>query len=308
VRKRTAVIAIAALVVLTTSAAGPRAEGAAYFGFNDAWHKLGPTEVDLAQGAGANTARIPFGYEAYQNSSTLPGIIDDMVDDMNASGIEPHLVPGGTEPPDQEEYNAVVQELADDFAGRIRGIEVWNEPNGFVGGNLTAAQYIRVFNSARHAIHQIAPGMTVLPAGLAPVGNWGWYLDQISRENGDFNLAAHIYPRPPGQSGPQVRNDMRRVVEAARIENHDRKVWVTETGISSGEYSEAQQATRLVNVIQVYEEYPRVKAVYVHRLKDDPDYFPENPWEQGLGLVRSDGTLKPAYTAVAGCSPVPTCL
>ncbi len=81
-----------------------------------------------------------------------------------------------TDPPvDVAAWGEFCGTLAERFAGRIAGYQVWNEPNldrEWLGYPPNAEGYVEMLAACATAIHAADPNAVVISAGLAPTGDW----------------------------------------------------------------------------------------------------------------------------------------
>ena len=195
-------------------------------------------------------------------------------------------------------------------------IEVWNEPNFslFWAPGPDPKAYADVLTRAYQGIKGANPQMPVISAGLvassfkAPeILNDASYLQQLYDQGagGSFDaLGAHPYPiRSPSwpESMLSQLGDLRRVA----VDNGDRdKVfWLTEVGISTTgddarRATEPEQAAGITDLYKAAWNSGLVTAMVAHRWRDiDPQSPVPSSWDLGLGLMRVDGTTKPAFCA-----------
>ncbi len=141
---------------------------------------------------------------------------------------------------------------------RIQAIEIWNEPNlirEWSGQDISGANYMRLFDAAYAAIKAVAPNITVVTAGLAPVGDGllgvvgdrtflrQMYAAGLARY-ADVKIGVHPYgwANPPdsrcctnerGWAGDKVFYFLDTITDYGDImrqNNHVTKMWLTEMG------------------------------------------------------------------------------
>jgi polysaccharide biosynthesis protein PslG len=204
-----------------------------------------------------------------------------------------------------------------------RWFEIWNEPYlpQFSDGGPNPAAYARLFKAAAIAGNRARAGAKFLLAAdtsaqtdsgslvpwIAPmyraVRNLNRYVDGI---------AAHPYSAPQGPleftRGHDARFQFRRI-EALRhdfVSRGARKpVWITEIGWSTCPGSpgncntEPEQATYLGQTFRtVKRKYPWVHALFVYNYRDSPSDTDPGNKERWFGLLRSDGSPKPAWNVL----------
>jgi hypothetical protein len=194
---------------------------------------------------------------------------------------------------------------------RAAGIEIWNEPNDVVfwDGWPDAERYAQLLAEAHRAVKQVNPAMRVLTGGFAdpPPGRGIGLRDFLSgvldagAESSFDALAFHVYPRDSSLStlAPTLET-VRSLRDRFRPDRPP--LWITETGFTTSgplpaRRSESKQATSLVDLYRTLRRQPDVQGVVINSLLE----LPGNPGSAGpgYGIVRADGTRKPAYCALA---------
>ena len=205
----------------------------------------------------------------------------------------------------------------------VHAFEVWNEPNyvRFWPSGPSGSDYAAMLQAVYPAIKAADPTATVVSGGLST--NDYSFVDALYQAGAGPNfdaLALHPYSGAtdpntcwddPGTSTPAKNafcgiESVRRVMVA----NGDtaKTVWLTELGWSTSTalpgVSEATQADFLTKAFTKLREYPYVKTAFWYSVRnlfwahDDPSDV-----ENGYGLVRTDFSQKPsfsAYTAFTG--------
>lgn len=187
------------------------------------------------------------------------------------------------------------------------GFEVWNEPNmnRFWGDDYSTTNFLKMAEVADGAVHGVNPAFKVIGPSLAPINDWQSYYRRLLR-NGLAShvdaLAVHVYPK----QAPVTREALAQFDEMVAIRNEfpppRDPLWVTETGLSTAAESVIgdkavtvpQQATRLVEIHDGLVARG-AQMMIVHRIFDG-DYG--DPWENRLGVVKADGSYKPAFCAL----------
>lgn len=210
-------------------------------------------------------------------------------------------------------------EVAARLAGRYpraAGIEVWNEPNQshFWKSGPDPARYAEMLRAVYPAVKAVDPDMPVAGASLSdnpdrrfgiPPGPYLRGLYEAGAKGSMDAISFHPYSHVPGlldQTFAEVR--------ALRAEFGDTAtpLWVTETGLTtSGQDSdwpstwlttEAEQATRLVDLYRKLAAMPDVEAVMIHTLVEPKGDKLTSPY-LGFGVLDPDLNPKPAYCALA---------
>jgi hypothetical protein len=200
---------------------------------------------------------------------------------------------------------------------RIAAWELWNEPNSaqFWAPRPDAREYARLATAAARAIHDERPDAVVMSGGLAPAGpelDWvspdrrfvsPWrFLRDVRAADGLEEIDAvafHPYAaQPSAPSDPGIANPFQQTRELRRLVDRSRPlpIWATEAGAWTGgdrRISERAQARHVAEYLEEWHAWPRVGPFFYYELTDsgeDPDER-----EDHFGLIRADGTEKPAY-------------
>ena len=197
---------------------------------------------------------------------------------------------------------------------RAAGIEIWNEQNlvRFWQPQPNPSRYVELLRTAYGAIKAVNPHMRVVSGGLSNLqvtnatGLAGRdYLAAMYEAGARGHMDAigvHPYPDPKNDSlVMQTIGEFRAVRDAAG--DHDTPLWATETGVSTTGALRAtpqEQADRLVEIYRSLMASPDVRVVLVHTLLD-PGGDPRQS-ERGFGIVRRDGSPKPAFCALASAT------
>jgi hypothetical protein len=204
-----------------------------------------------------------------------------------------------------------------------RWFEIWNEPylSLFSDGGPNPAAYARLVKAAATAGHRARPSAKFLMAadvtGETESGALTPWLAPMYRAVPDLNryfdgVAVHPYSAPRGpltfNRGHDARFEFRRI-ETLRhdfVSRGARKpFWITELGWSTCPASpencnsESQQATYLRQAFQkVKRSYPWVRALFVYNYRDSTTVTDPTDKERWFGLIRRDGTPKPAWNVL----------
>ena len=205
----------------------------------------------------------------------------------------------GTPPKNVRDFARFAGVMARRYRGRVAAWQLWNEPNQrrfFING--TPAYYVKMLRASYPLVH---PHARVVFAGLTRHDARWLRRAYAAGAKGTFDvMAVHPYPqrhdaRPEGPVITGVK-----YVRAVMVSRRDPKpIWFTELGWSTYKdgVTEPQQASYLLRSSRVLRRYPYVQRVFWFTLNDWPV---ENEWLANLGLVRADGTEKPAFRALRG--------
>jgi hypothetical protein len=307
---------------------------APHFGFNHEWRTDLPGAA-LARRAGADTGRMPVYWMQVERS---PGRFDWRSYDIAyrallAQGQRPIMIvmyapcwarpstpcPGafGGYPPDaayEPAWARFVRLVATRYPA-ARAVEVWNEPNFATFFHSPAPErYARLLREAFGAVKGVAPGLPVIGGSLAPARGWQRFLARaFAAGAGEHMEGLGLHPYPHGD---RIVTDFRRQLRDARrvLARHGDErlpLWITEIGVSANPRAwsprargERAQARDLVELYRTALRVRGVDAFIVHGLRDEPS---AGPWEAGVGVLRPDGSAKPAFCALAAQRRVPAC-
>ena len=210
--------------------------------------------------------------------------------------------------------------------------EIWNEPNLYTFWKPVPdpAEYVRLLRATTTAMRATDPTATLISGGLAPAST-----TRITRAPVDF-LASFCqdgggrlvdaigyhpfsFPAPPSyraswNAWDQIAGTERNVEGVlASCGVPTTKLWLTEYGAPTGgpglaatssnyqtatsqdHVSEAFQATLATEAVQLSQSSPSIAALFWYSYQDAGT--DQQNREDFFGLVRADGTPKPAYAA-----------
>jgi len=298
---------IFALALVVTLAGPAGASAKPILGFNDAPQTF-IEHAAAVEAAGATLARVPVNWA--MTESIAPSLLrwDEL--DQTVSALRTHQVTpmfvifsapksaaGGCEPePDPpatcgvapghtDAYVQFAVALLERYPGSL--VQTWNEPDLEMFGGMSPGRVAELTN----ALVAVAPGL-VVGAAEAPVDTHALrYTKRAYRlTDPSVPMALHLYPRSPIHANG-YRGAWRRAQELAR----KRPLWVTEVGYASSSYGARGQASALASTYRFLAR-EGAAAIIVHRLRDSE--IQANPWLSSLGLLRENGSPKPAFEAL----------
>lgn len=281
--------------------------------------------VPAAIATGAQTGRVFIGYSggAAPDAGTL-GAYDGIINGLVSGGVKPIIVVSGfgTPPGNFDDFASFMGVLAQRYAGKVIGWEVWNEPDealgwGTAGGNPMA--YAALLRTVYPKVHPYGP----VVFGPLTANNYV-FLQQVYQvlggsSAGAFDVMAVHTDTACSLASPDAyertadghigRFSFLGLIEVRRVmvEHGDggKPIWVTELGWNSyqgtcthGVYagqkaagvSEADQAKYLALAWHCLRGLPYVQHALWYDLQDlggDSLY----------GILRGDGSKKPSYAA-----------
>jgi hypothetical protein len=332
-----AVLTLLAAIVAAVSTPATAA-GQPSFGYNDDWFTVGNHRIGQAIAGGADTIRVPFSWaplEAKRGAMSWGGY-DDVYQRILASGARPLILLIGVpcwaaaskrcsdgsfiELPDRKHLDSWGR-----FVGQVarryplaRGLEIWNEQNftKFWRGKLNPERYGRILRAAALGAGRTNPAMPIISGGLLPSPDndrtqmaYPKFLERSLRTAGPQNydgVGIHPFPFFADDYLGKVREVIRKTRRITRrTGGRNKELWVTEVGVSTAppdNYSVRKQATALGRIYDALARMRDVAAIIVHRFIDDPK---GSKRDKGWGVTNPDGSVKPAYCALAKRRGVP---
>jgi hypothetical protein len=194
--------------------------------------------------------------------------------------------------------------------------EIWNEPNLNLewGGQPNANDYLTLLRLSQQSIKQVDPAGKVVFGGMFPFPypDYGVPAKRFLKSfyshpgaNTTFDvLAMHPFSQKARDVVPTMRI-FRRVLD--RHGDRRTPLWITELGWSTsgkgwaGSPFQATERTQATNLTRSFSALIRVRKslrllrVYWHDWRDLPDPNADTVYQ--MGLLRGDGTPKPAWKA-----------
>ena len=227
-------------------------------------------------------------------------------------------------PPNAQQYAEFVGALAKRNAGRLEAIEIWNEEDEGIfwrPSGASASTYVDLLQRSYTAIKEADRNVQVVFGPV--VGNNYAYLEQAyaAGAKGYFDvMAAHTdtacltdgpstYYRDQGRIGRFVFLGYRELRASMLANGDDKPIWLTEIGWSAAQHtcefgekagtkpagvSEDDQAKYLLEAFHCLREDPYVQVAMWFNSRD---LNPNGKMENMYGLVRADGSRRPAYAA-----------
>ena len=221
----------------------------------------------------------------------------------------------------RDAFVAFAQAAADRYKGRVDAWEVWNEPNSATFWvSPSVANYGALLRAAYTAIKTADPAATVISGGTAggqsgALETAAWYGALYQAGDMAYADAANTHPYTnldgPLSGEMAATKTVKLSMEAA---GQGRKpLWGTEFGAPSAgpsSVSEATQATLITDVAHEWWKSPNAGPLFAFTLWDSQPPSDTTDREDHFGLFRTDGTRKPAATAVEAlakevAAPVP---
>jgi hypothetical protein len=237
------------------------------------------------------------------------------------------------EPADPAQYAAFAKTVAARYSpDGMHTWEIWNEPNitDFWLPQADTSEYTQMLKLSYQGIKNADPASTVLVGGLASCGTGAGNLSPTdflsgiyaSGGKGSFDAVAdHPYAIPFLPSFGWYWNYWQQMaitspsLRSVMVANGDgaKKIWITEYGTPTGgpggeasngmtmaeqyddHVTESLQAETVTQAVQLYKSYPWAGAFFWYSYEDNGT--DESDAENFYGLLRADGSRKPAYYA-----------
>jgi hypothetical protein len=254
----------------------------------------------------------------------IPEKYERIVTLAHENGVEPLIIlncgnqayDGGgypVTPKTLEAYTRYCEFVVKHFAGRVKLFEMWNEWEEGTGmvtwghGKGKSEDYARLLRYVYPRLKKINPdavflGQTVVPIPPDFVLNKGW-------EKSVDGVAVHWYVHSfPGKKGTPEgwRDQIRKISDALTAQNNGvpMPIYLTEIGWPNNAGNLGVNlnvgATYTARALLECRTIPTVKALWWYDFMDDGTKI-EDP-ESNFGLLKNDGTPKPAYYALRDVS------
>ncbi|WP_299448146.1 cellulase family glycosylhydrolase [uncultured Phycicoccus sp.] len=218
--------------------------------------------------------------------------------------------------PDPAAYATAAKWVAARYKGKVQAIEVWNEQNGKRFWNpADPVAYTQLLKAAYPAIKAGSPETLVVMGGLEYSDTSFLQKMYAAGAKGSYDISAfHPYPAIADQSPYSPWDgtkwtiaNMAEWMRVMRANGDSSPVWLTEFGWATHEnwdgvenwnrgVTEAAQAQRLTDMFAlVADQYPQVTGMFWYTIKDTDL---GNIQQDSYGLLRKDGTRKPAFEAL----------
>jgi hypothetical protein len=220
------------------------------------------------------------------------------------------------------DYGDLVRFVVEHFSARgVHTYQIWNEPNHprFWPSGPDAREYVPMLRAGYEAVKAADPGATVLLGGLSKSDFY--YLEGVYRAGGGpYFDAVAVHPYTYGVDPTAAWNGVHDWEDPDRISinafpavqeirrsmvafgDAGKQVWLTEFGYSTttqdGGVSTATQASFLTKAYRYVERFPWIKTMFWYSARNSPFYGDRNTYEARFGLLTTDWSRKPSYSAL----------
>lgn len=220
------------------------------------------------------------------------------------------------------DYGDLVRFVVEHFSARgVRTYQIWNEPNHprFWPSGPDAREYVPMLRAGYEAVKAADPGATVLLGGLSKSDFY--YLEGVYRAGGGpYFDAVAVHPYTYGVDPTAAWNGVHDWEDPDRISinafpavqeirrsmvafgDAGKQVWLTEFGYSTttqdGGVSAATQASFLTKAYRYVDRFPWIKTMFWYSARNSPFYGDRNTYEARFGLLTTDWSPKPSYSAL----------
>lgn len=210
-----------------------------------------------------------------------------------------------------DDYERIARWLSARYRSEVGAWEIWNEPD-CVGGchHGSPHRYAEVLQAGYRGVRDGDSTALVVTGGTSGVNLD--FLRQMYAAGGKSHfdvIGVHPY-LDPTTAGPTEGHSPYRFADLALLHGWlesvgeaDTPVWLTEWGWSRGGREgapgltdEEQSAYLRESVWLIQNEYPYVRVAVWFTIRDRDDW---TSYENGFGLLRLDGTPRPAYWALS---------
>jgi hypothetical protein len=304
-----------------------------------------PTEVDAAldqmQAMGVNTVRIGIpwaginpipGYYNWSQSDYMINAADargmgvlavitttpGWANDPSAPGVYGH-------PASPTDFGTFAGLAAQRYAGKVGAYEIWNEPNAatYYGPQPDPAGYTELLKAAYPAIKAADPDATVVGGVVGSTVTYEnltlnpvTFVDEMYQNGaqGYFDALSfhpYQYTTPFSQGAYNPNNPIVQLADIhdLMVANGDagKTIWASEYGEPSSVAGEAQQAAYTQDMLTTWRTIGYTGPAFIYTLQDTAAAGTDSATpEDSLGLIRADGTWKPAAYVVQSLATLPT--
>lgn len=207
------------------------------------------------------------------------------------------------------------QRLASRYAGQVGAWEVWNEPNldQFWAPGPDPADYTAMLSAVYPVLKSADPATPVLVGGTGGAGSGDidsvtWYRDVYAHGGGAVFDIANMHPYQDWRAAAAGRSDtgeMGRVLQVRQVmaDHGDaaKPMWGTEFGApTSGSTATTEDGQRVVYTDGLKLWLSRESGpLFAYYGRDREAYGASSSRSPYWGLIRADGSRKPAFDAVA---------
>jgi hypothetical protein len=253
--------------------------------------------------AGIGWVRVDFQWSAVELERDIYNWkrYDALLDRLEARGLRVYAGLGSTPawatsgsdfsgvPDDPDQWQEFCYRAASRYRGRVDAWGLWNEPNLDRFWEGTRSDYIeKILRPGAAAIRAADPGALIAAPDLAHLSSAHWddWLETVIRDAGDVIdvVTHHVYPSygkaweitydlDKKPTTPFGSPSVRRVLKDTGW--WSRPFWLTETGIESAEYGQADQAEFFEKILEDWfgpsPEARWIDRIFFYHMNDGPE-------------------------------------
>ena len=298
---------------LQETVAGYKALGVSWVRFDFDWSVMQPTRTSYRT-AGHDAAVAALGKAGIK----VLGIIDYTPAWANGGQASKYYPP--TNPKTFADFAAFLASRYGPMG--VKTWEIWNEPNlgSFWGPAPDPSAYATLLRHTYLAIKRADPSAMVITGGLAQPSTTAQSMDSVqflqllygSGAKPYFDAVGnHPYTAPVPPANPDAYNWYKQFstpvnMRSVMLQYNDgaKRIWITEFGAPTAGVSpwgtvttEEMQATMVTQTYQLASSYSWAGPVFWYNYKDFCTYSQTASSECFYGMVRYDGSAKPAFAA-----------
>lgn len=289
-----------------------------------------PVNLSLIREAGVASIRDEAPWRSLEREKGRLAMLPMYEEYVNAAiraGVEPLIIldygnpfyDGGDKPISaeaREGFARYSEFLVQHFKDRVKLWEIWNEWDIGIGGTTPGSPetYVALLQTVYPRLKKIAPSITVYGGAMTPGGVQGRWLEGMLKAGGlnyldELSLHTYIYSATGRERTPEHWAEwMGRVQALVKQSSGGREIpmVITEMGwptqVDRRGTPPEVAAAYLARMYLLARTLPYIRGLWWYDFQDDGWRHSYN--EHNFGLVRPDGTPKPAYFALKDVAEV----
>lgn len=295
-----------------------------HYDFNHSFRKL--SDMKAAKAAGFTMVRDECRWSKVETTKgvyQIPEHIRNYIDYAYKNGTEVLLILafGNKLYTDGESYMPVGEEqleafgkycayVANEFKGKVKYFEIWNEPNhkGFNAGDASATDYVALMKTAYNAVKSVNSEAYLM--GISEGERAESYVrDVLEAGGGKYMDAVSIHPYACwmdniAEETYMLDTEVTAVKKAITDAGLDLPIWITEVGYrsSTGTYTSEQKAAYNVRTAVEFKSDSRIDKMFFYELhSSSPDI---NDSESNFGFLNYDGSPSVSFDMILNANNI----